>query len=163
MDAPGSISRPQSSSSCTTALKTTIDLSRRTADSPCRFPLVAKVRRGVTPVRKLEGEPAFEQSLRDDAAALQNELGFSPHECRTDLEHPVTGRQTERHTVRVSKHLHELGAGQWVRRREIHGAVHVASLDQPPHRRDEIPIMNPGYELAAAAGAATQTATHESE
>src|SRR5262249_18845616 len=110
-----SISPSTSPSSCTTALNTTINLSRPTGDLPCCFPLVAKVRCGVTPARKLEGEPGFEQSLRDDAAALQNELGFSPHECRTDLEHPVTGRQTERHTVRFSKHPHELRVGQGIR------------------------------------------------
>src|SRR5258706_7456552 len=115
MDALGPSPPPHPPSSCLTALNATIKSSRRTGALPCCFPLVAKVRCGVTPARKLEAEPAFEQSLRNYAAALQNELGFSPHECRTDLEHPVSGRQPERHTARFSERPHELPVGQRVR------------------------------------------------
>jgi len=72
---------------------------RRAADLPTPFPFVAKVRRRLIPARKLEREPVFEQSRGDNAAALENELGFSTHECRANLEHPIRRRQSERHTV----------------------------------------------------------------
>src|ERR1051325_8809713 len=153
MDALGPSPPPHPPSSCTRALNGTIKLGRRSGVSPCCFPPVAEVRCGVLPAGKLEREPAFEQSLRDDTTALQNEFGFTPHECRTNLEHPVSGRQTERHTVRFSKRPHELRIGQWVRRCEVHGAVDVALLDQPPNRRDEILVVNPRHELTTVAGA----------
>lgn len=82
---------------------------------------------GFTPAGKLESEALLEQSPRDDGAALENEVGFRAHERRPNLEHPIRGWQTERHAVRVSKHAHELRVRQRVRRREVHGAVDVAT------------------------------------
>jgi hypothetical protein len=124
---------------------------------------VAKIRRGVTPARKFEPEPVFEEPPWYDAAALENELAFSTHERRSDLEHPLRARHTERYTVRVTKHSHEVGIRQWVWRCDVHDAVDLMPLNQPAHGREEILVVNPRNKLSAISGGSAETVSNESE
>jgi hypothetical protein len=78
--------------------------------SSCGMRLVADARRlttqiecGIPPIRVLEVEAMLEQSGENNAAALQNEFGFRPHEDRTDLEHPFLCRGRPSRTPNASR------------------------------------------------------------
>ncbi len=57
--------------------------------------LTAQIECGIPPIRVLELETMLEQSGGNNAAALQNELGFRTHEDGTDLEHPFLCREAK--------------------------------------------------------------------
>ncbi len=53
--------------------------------------------------------------------------------------------------------------GKRIRRRDVHDAVDVIALDQPPNRCDEVLVVNPRHELPAVAGAAAEAAACQPE
>ena len=115
------------------------------------------------PLRVFERETVLEQSRRNHATALQNQLGFRAHEDGANLEHPLVRRQAERDAARLAEHPHELRVRQGIWRRDVHGAVDVVAIDQPPNRRDEVLVVNPRHELPAVAGAAAEAVARQAE
>ena len=53
--------------------------------------------------------------------------------------------------------------GTRIRRRDVHDSLDVFAIDQPPHSRREVVVMDPRHELTAVAGTAAKAQARETE
>src|SRR5687768_6689000 len=124
-------------------------------------PLPIEVSRSRAPRWKLEPEALLEQARGNDAAALQDEFGFSAHEEGADFEHPCADRHTEGDAGRFTQQAHEIRVRQGPWSGHIHDATHVLVLEKPTEGRNEVAVVNPRHKLTAIAGSCTQAATRK--
>src|SRR5262245_25184050 len=79
----------------------------------------------------LKPESRLYQSAREDAAALDNQLGLGSQENGAHLEHPARCGQTEWHTADAPHESHHLAIGQRVGRDQVDVAFEARAMDQP--------------------------------
>src|SRR5262245_7401603 len=128
-----------------------------------RPPSGTEVSRGVRPVREPECEPAAQEAAGNDPTALQEKLGLGPHEDGADLEHPAARRQPDGYSPRPPQRGHEVAVRKGVGRRQVHRAGHLAPVQEPVDRANEVLVVDPGDVLLAVAGRASEAPAHQPE
>src|SRR5262245_54550758 len=108
-----------------------------------------------------KGKSVREQPSRDDASALENQLGLCAHEERADLEQPFRRGQTEGHAAGAPQHAHELAIRQRIWRRDVDDARQMVAADQPRDGGYEVLVVDPRHELPAVAGLAAETSPYQ--
>ena len=101
----------------------------------------------------LEDKPAIDKPARNDATALENQLGLRPHEDGADLQHPPGRRQADRHPSACRSSRMNSAFGSGFGEATLTAPSTLVVLDQPAYGLDEILVVDPRHVLPAIAGA----------
>ena len=109
-------------------------------------------------VLEIETESGREKSGRHHAAALDDQLGFSAQQERTDFQHPARRGEAHWHSERVAEHVHHGAVGQRTRRSQVHRPAELRG-DEKLDCAAEVAFVNPGDILLAACQRICRVAT----
>lgn len=110
-----------------------------------------------------EGEACGLKAGGDDLAAFEDEFGLRSHQEGADFEHPGGGGKADGGAPGLAELAHEVAVGERVGRGKVDGPFKIFAGNQEFDGAGEVGVVDPGDELVARAGGASESEANEGE